>query len=602
MSTIETRKHSIQQAFRECFYVVPDYQREYVWTDKEVNQLLDDIDEQVNSDKEYFIGTVLVSPNTDDSQINRYDIIDGQQRLTTFFLLLCVMKHLFENQTQAQGLESLIKVVYFDGAFPKTNLKLEPRYENADKLLSKLVELNANPETLRIGVQTAGIQNFGSLENILKAYETAYAYLSKYDDANLKDYFSYLMGKVVFIQIATDVGSSLKIFETINQRGIGLDPMDLLKNLLFTNVKKNEFEKLKNNWKKITAPLEKKKEKPLRFLRYFLMANYQIKNDIVQEDKIYDWLISKENILTCNYKEQPFEFVDKIISNVSYYINFIEGKGIDGNTNVVMENIKLMGGSSFSLHYILLLAASSLPNLIFNHFIKQLETFLFYYIFTKTPTKDLERDFSKWADELRVIGNISDLNTQKNKINSFITEYFQKKISEKEQELSDALNRYSLNTMQQYRTRYLLAKITQYVDKSYRQFESPLKDYMKLDIEHIMPNQPPENQRMEFKATNSNIDYDIYKNKLGNLTLLEKPINIVASNCCFFDKKSEYCKSNNYLTSSIVSISTVGQNTSINRINEKLKSFDNWNAESIDERQKMLINLAREVWSLKLME
>ena len=64
MARIENHKYSIEEAFRECFYIVPDYQREYVWTDKEVHQLLEDIGEQIDAGttREYFIGTVLVSP------------------------------------------------------------------------------------------------------------------------------------------------------------------------------------------------------------------------------------------------------------------------------------------------------------------------------------------------------------------------------------------------------------------------------------------------------------------------------------------------------------------------------------------------------------
>ena len=49
MAKIEDHKYSIEEAFRECFYIVPDYQREYVWTEKEVHQLLDDIDEQFDA-------------------------------------------------------------------------------------------------------------------------------------------------------------------------------------------------------------------------------------------------------------------------------------------------------------------------------------------------------------------------------------------------------------------------------------------------------------------------------------------------------------------------------------------------------------------------
>ena len=115
----------------------------------------------------------------------------------------------------------------------------------------------------------------------------------------------YLANNVVFIQISTDVSSALKIFETINERGVGLNPMDLLKNLLFAQVKQTQFSQLKDEWKKITKPLEKGKEKPLRFLRYFLMANYVIKNErgdaVVREDEIYDWFIAKDNAALCDY-------------------------------------------------------------------------------------------------------------------------------------------------------------------------------------------------------------------------------------------------------------------------------------------------------------
>ena len=73
MARIENHKYSIEEAFRECFYIVPDYQREYVWTDKEVHQLLEDIGEQIDAGttREYFIGTVLVSPSRPSSPSSR---------------------------------------------------------------------------------------------------------------------------------------------------------------------------------------------------------------------------------------------------------------------------------------------------------------------------------------------------------------------------------------------------------------------------------------------------------------------------------------------------------------------------------------------------
>lgn len=307
MARIENHKYSIEEAFRECFYIVPDYQREYVWTEKEVRQLLEDIGEQIDagSTREYFIGTVLVSPT---DQKNHYEVIDGQQRLTTFFLLLCALRYMFQGEPQRQMISGLVSTSYVDsGGEVRTNLKLEPRYENAGEVMDRLVELDADPQAVRAGIQSAGITSFGSLENLVSAYSTLYHYLKdNYDDiSRLKKYWGYLANNVVFIQISTDVSSALKIFETINERGVGLNPMDLLKNLLFTQVEPSEFTKLKDEWKKITKPLEKRKEKPLRFLRYFLMANYIIRNDrndsVVREDEIYDWFVSKDNTALCNY-------------------------------------------------------------------------------------------------------------------------------------------------------------------------------------------------------------------------------------------------------------------------------------------------------------
>ncbi len=610
MAKIENHKYSIEEAFRECFYIVPDYQREYVWTDKEIQPLLDDIDEQIDagSNREYFIGTVRVSPAT---RKNHYEIIDGQQRLTTFFLLLCALRRLLVGQEQGQALNGLIQTRYFDDdGNTRTSLKLEPRYETAGELMRKLVELNDDPEAVRAGIQAAGIANFGSLEKLIDAYAIIHRSLkNNYPDAvKRRKYLGYLANSVVFIQISTDVSSALKIFETINERGIGLNPMDLLKNLLFTNVRQDQFTQLRDEWKKITSPLEQAKEKPLRFLRYFLMANYAISNKrgdaVVQEDEIYDWLREKENAAICDYGNKPFEFVRKIIRNAGHYLKFTEGAGNDGKQSLAMDNLKCLCGGAFSLHHVLLLAASSFPKPLFDHFIGQLESFLFYYIFTKTPTKELERSFSLWADELRTIGETYDLVAQRNSLNLFVAERFQKNMTAKEPELWDTLNRYTLYSMQQYRTRYLLAKLTQYVDIAYKGLKVPgsLGEYTALQIEHILPVNPDTALRTTFAQANPDAEYDDYKNRLGNLTLLEKPINIVAGNNFFCAKKIEYRKCKHYLTSSIAEINFVGQNTSINRINEKLQSFVGWTASSIDQRQKLLIALVRDVWKTTPLE
>ena len=574
-------------------------------------QLLNDINEQIdgNSTREYFIGTVLVSPV--EGQKQHFEVIDGQQRLTTLFLVLCALKQWFQNEPQAQSIGTLISTSYTTAeGDTQDSLKLEPRYENAGEVMKRIVALSTDPEATRSGIQAAGIKSFGSLENLVNAYRTIWHYLKEnyQDQKALKKYWGYLANSVVFIQISTDVSSALKIFETINERGVGLNPMDLLKNLLFTQVRKDDFTKLKGEWEKVTKPLALAGEKPLRFLRYFLMASYKIdsaqKDGVLREDEIYDWFVKKENEALCNYKADPFTFVRKIIRAVEHYVNFGRGMGNDGKTSVAMANLAQLTGGAFSLHNVLLLAASSFPPALFNHLVVQLESYLFYNIFTKTQSKEIERLFSIWADDLRSIGVVADPTIQRALFNEFLINRMHAGLTAKEPELTDALKRYHFYSMQQYRTRYLLRKLAQHVDMAFKGLKEPgsLDEYKGLEIEHILPNNPDDELRADFKEKNMDREYEQEKLRLGNLTLLEKPLNIIAGNDFFALKKDKYVVCGAYLTRSLVRLTECGQNSSISRINAKLAAFEEWSAESIDKRQELLTALAKEIWSITPME
>lgn len=606
MSKIENHKYTIYQAFNECFYNVPDYQREYVWQEKEVVRLLDDIVDEMdgNSKTEYFVGTVIVTPI---GSINQYDVIDGQQRLTTFYLILCAIKALFDFRKEENEINSLIsssKVL--DTGKTKKILKLEPKYDGALEIIQCIIKVNSDSLTTRKAIKASGINTYGALKNIVDAYGTVYDYLNDNfaETDKLLKFWAYLANHVVFIQISTEISSALKIFETINERGIGLNPMDLMKNLIFRQADADEFSKLKDEWKKITKPLEERQEKPLRFLRYYLMSNYPIDNSrkdyILREDEIYDWLVDEKNASLCGYKKDPFAFVKHLIDNLKCYLAYIDGKDKDGKDNVYTDNLRMLCGGAFSLHYILMLAVRSLPIDLFNHFVKKLEIFLFYYIFTKTPTKELERYFAQWVGELREITKLTDPDIQKTALDGFIDKHFVPNVQAKQTELAAFLGTYTLGTLQYYRTKYLLAKLTQFVELSFTGINDKrtLRDYSGHEIEHILPDNPENELRADFLLKNPGKDYDQYKIKLGNLTLLEKTANIVASNDKYENKCAQYRASGLYFTRSLVEMPTIGNQSSVNRINQFLRVFPDWNAATIDERQQLLINLALEVWKI----
>ena len=95
---IESEKVEIIKAFRDFSYVIPDYQREYIWKEKNVSQLLNDIHDEYldDRDSEYFIGSIVVTKRDSGA----FEVIDGQQRLTTLFISLCALKRLLKDSPQ----------------------------------------------------------------------------------------------------------------------------------------------------------------------------------------------------------------------------------------------------------------------------------------------------------------------------------------------------------------------------------------------------------------------------------------------------------------------------------------------------------------------
>ena len=114
-----------------------------------------------------------------------------------------------------------------------------------------------------------------------------------------------------------------------------------------------------------------------------------------------------------------------------------------------------------------------------------------------------------------------------------------------------------------------------------------------VHVEHILPQKPTSEVREAFDRPE---EYSTYASKLGNLTLLEKTINTSVSNGPFEAKRPGYAQSMFLLTKSIVEEPRVGADTQLNRAVKDLIQFDTWDSESIELRQEMLRELARQVW------
>lgn len=578
---IKYNDHSIASAFND-HYIVPDYQREYVWKDEQVEQLLADLLEayEVDNKKPYFLGTI-VTYNTGST----FELIDGQQRLTTFFLMLCAVKHLYKKLGEQTALvENLIYSLTMDSEgnqFHSYHLQLQ--YEDAGNCLELIEKGTKKP----VELTQSGELLFG-------AYELIYNFLEeKFSDlTQLRKFVAFLLNVTSFIRIEThDITDALKIFETINQRGKGLDPMDLLKNMVFRQVDRSKFKELNMNWREITKALESIDEKPLRFLRYFIMANYDTskeKDGILREDQIYSWLSNNND--QCQYEEKPFQFVEKMKHDVNLYVKYRKAQGDDAG-NMHLKNVTMLAGNSYKLHLMLMLAASEMDEEALSKFKEVVESVVYYTVINRITTNITERTFASWCSEIRRI-------TSAESLDAFVARAIIPTVTSWKQDNQSNFMRLGLNSMQQYRIKFILGKITAYVD-ALRQGTSTVSDvtpYVQstVEIEHIMPQTCYDKGQYGL----SEEEYPVYLNRLGNLTLLENSINKSIQNEGYEAKAKAYKQSKFYLTSALSELTDQGSQTAINRTNKILRAWTAWDKGSIEDRQLLLYELSERIWSI----
>ncbi len=583
--TIQSHDIKVADVF-QSFYVVPDYQREYVWEAEQVEQLLTDIhNELAGADAvkapEYFIGSIVVCPGAH----GVLDLIDGQQRMTTLFLTLCAIRDRFKDLGQAPpgALGPQIAATSTDASgVDQFRYRLELQYEDSGDVLERV----AKHETDEVTETTR------SIANILNAYQVAMSFLRREfgdDHAKLRAYYGYLTNKVKLIRIQTeDVAKALKIFETINDRGVGLDAMDLLKNLLFMKASRDQFDKLKKIWKEMQDTIYGMGEKPLRFLRYFIFSRYDV--DLLREDQIYSWFAKNEKL--CKYGSAPIDFAKELLAAAEAYQRFLDGSDQRGKKNRFLENLQLLGGKAARQHLILLLAGRHLSEPLFDRLAREVENLFFVYVITREATRDFERNFARWSAELRKVKSEQDFT-------SFIEKSFEPAKAELAERFDDAFRRLYGASVQQYRLRYILAKLTQHIElEAYGETEGTkwLSKYTSggYEIEHVFPQKPNDDAKKEFGTiTDVNV-----VDRLGNFVLVEKSINASLGNRPYSQKKGVYPQSQLLLTRAIAERPKVGTNTKIDTAVSGLEPFDKWNEGAVTKRQELIRGLARTIWNL----
>ncbi len=212
-------KTTIKEIFLEKGYSIPNYQRDYAWKDKNFRNLWEDLEEAIEYNKKgqgHFMGTMVVAKNEDNKKL--YDIIDGQQRTTTIFMLL----HVLANKQNEEDKRETRKYLYQKG---ELKLEVAPQNQSFFKTLLEAAEKGSISHCEK-DADTEGKQNlFEVLKTILDK-------VSKLSEEGVNECLEVLLEIVLMRFEEPDPGRAIRTFQSVNDRGVPLLLLDKLKSLL----------------------------------------------------------------------------------------------------------------------------------------------------------------------------------------------------------------------------------------------------------------------------------------------------------------------------------------------------------------------------------
>ena len=528
-------------------FLVPIYQRKYEWEKKHCKKLFDDM----TTIKNHYIGNIICVKAETTSNI--MEIIDGQQRITTIFLILWAMYHLIKN------------------GLVKSEISCDEIHE--DFLIKKFLKQKNNyrlsPNKKDSADFEAVIENKIDVNNkyhskIIENYKFFYKELQKEGKSIDFIYESIQNSGVVAITALKSENPQL-IFESINSTGRPLKLYDKVKNFLLIQLKTEDQNELYNKyWEKIEElSTSTKKDELEAFIKDYLF----LKNKGTQEDTAYEKL--KQYILGLNGTT-----AEKILKEMARYSGLYRHIiSFDTNfpkINILLQNIYLLGQNT--IRPLLLVILDLLDEKDINDKIAiNILSFLEIYIFRRQICLDKKdenlRPFSLALKRV-IIEKNGDI------FSNFLTRISQFGIGfafPDDDSFKEGFKCKSFGKFPQNLKIYALSKILNANNKEYVDVYNHRDIYT---VEHIMP----QTLSPEWKKDLGENFIDIkktYINRIGNLTLIG--YNSELGNKPFSYKKSKYIKS-------------------CFDLNKKLCDFEKFGSNEIEKRTEILYNIAAQIW------
>jgi len=396
--TLNAEQKSIYDIFSgENQYIIPPYQRAYSWTNVQCKALFEDIKKAFyDSEQEgYFLGNIVLAKSREER--NKLEVIDGQQRLTTLILLIKVLLS-FDKENKALYNAIWIKDRRTDEEIQRleTNIFMEQDY-------------NYFKEVLAFDFSDNICESINKEDNFFKQ-NICYFYNKLKEFSQNNDIFKFsdfLLDKIYILPIETEDNDAdkarekaLKIFETINNRGINLSTSDIFKARLYSMaLNQLEHKNFIKEWEKINLKSQKNKKNLDDIFTYYRYAIEGELGIIPTPMNSYQNLKLREFFL--NEKYSPFfqkEYMEimndllRIVDSLSYIPQIIENPKKYGIITKWFQLLSLFECKEIEIGLIIFLYKNNL------NFDEKLENFCkdyMKYIFSAIPYSYYDDDLYK---------------------------------------------------------------------------------------------------------------------------------------------------------------------------------------------------------------
>lgn len=602
--------------------VIPPWQREYSWKtteDEQVDTLLKDLKKflQNDSQSEYLMGSVVLCTLPENRK--RPLLIDGQQRtLTLTLLLMCCQKFLKSNNqitpdAKDTALDSAITSTINSNPFGVFQARVEMKQEDADATLRELYNWSIIAGDFDRSVFKNMDKKTLTQKNLISATEYIYKKIAGEEKRNkkgeltssttgewlepreLKSKMDKLLNSVKFIQIEVDdKRESISVFDHINNRGMALNPADLVKNLMFENVPNDEFETISESWNAMTSALMLTKKSRLQDPRYLLRSISHVEYGAHESYENLDVFWSEKFLLNMKKPSEgisPLGFA-KLLPDYAENLRALALR--DREFKHPLSEIYLSGELGSVQHFSVLLAGCDITNKdVFQLLCKQVNYRTLLYMFSGERTQAFDLMIPGWAKAVKEKGS--------NATKQDLYDVYKANALPDEKLFSDLKEQMALwnytNATAKKRIRSVLALLSVYlndicgapvrIEDAMRTVKVKTESHP-WEIDHIMAQSNSKDEKYQ---------------TIGNLVLLSSSDNNNASNDAPKDKIALYKESQLILTKTLAGLDFANTKHSdlVTKLLSQLKidaskwQLKDWNNETVDSRFEFYFSLLRHV-------